>query len=148
MFDVGGGELLLIVVAILVLFGPKKIPEIASMIGQGMRKVRQAQDEFTQHMRDLSTDLERDSPMPSPASIAPVVHNINALPEAEILSSEAETPTEAAPKDDSSSSSMDQSTPLDASAPFKDLNPRDQQSDNDQPVQQVRIQAAPGNVSR
>ena len=58
MFDVGGGEILLIVLAILLLFGPKKIPEIASMVGNGMRKVRKAQDEFTQHLRDLSTELE------------------------------------------------------------------------------------------
>lgn len=58
MFDVGGGEILLIVLAILLLFGPRKIPEIASMVGNGMRKVRRAQDEFTTHLRDISTQLE------------------------------------------------------------------------------------------
>lgn len=58
MFDVGGGEILLIVLAILLLFGPRKIPEIASMVGNGMRKVRKAQDDFTQHLRDMSTELE------------------------------------------------------------------------------------------
>ena len=58
MFDVGGGEILLIVLAILLLFGPRKIPEIASMVGNGMRKVRRAQDEFTSHLRDISTQLE------------------------------------------------------------------------------------------
>jgi len=59
MFDVGGGEILLIVLAILLLFGPRKIPEIASMVGNGMRKVRRAQEDFTQHLRDLSTELEQ-----------------------------------------------------------------------------------------
>ena len=58
MFDVGGGEILLIVLAILLLFGPRKIPEIASMVGNGMRKIRSAQDEFTSHLRDISTQLE------------------------------------------------------------------------------------------
>ena len=59
MFDVGGGEILLIVLAILLLFGPRKIPEIATMVGNGMRKVRRAQEDFTQHLRDLSTELEQ-----------------------------------------------------------------------------------------
>src|SRR5689334_238874 len=76
MFDVGGGELLMIVLAILVLFGPKKIPEVASMVGKGMRKVRQAQDDFTQHMRDLSTDLEK---------VSDVKTAVQQLPEAEVV---------------------------------------------------------------
>ncbi len=89
MFDVGGGELLLIVVAILVLFGPKKIPEVASMIGKGMRKVRQAQDEFTQHMRDLSTDLEHVGPRSSPiaGSLQPNLSPVESLPEAFVVAS-------------------------------------------------------------
>lgn len=61
MFDVGGGELLLIVLVVLLLFGPNKIPEIASMVGKGIRKVREAQNEITQHVRDISTDMERST---------------------------------------------------------------------------------------
>jgi sec-independent protein translocase protein TatA len=61
MFDVGGGELLLIILVIILLFGPNKLPEIASMVGKGMRKVREAQDEITQHVRDISTDMERST---------------------------------------------------------------------------------------
>lgn len=34
------GEMLLIAVAILVLFGPKKLPQIARDLGQGIRKMR------------------------------------------------------------------------------------------------------------
>lgn len=44
MFDVGGGELILIVLAIIILFGPKKIPELMNMFGKGYRHVRSAQD--------------------------------------------------------------------------------------------------------
>lgn len=60
MFDVGGGELMLIIFAVLLLFGPKKIPEVAQMIGKGVRKFREAQDEFTQHIRDISTQVESE----------------------------------------------------------------------------------------
>ncbi len=81
MFDVGGGELLLIVMAVLVLFGPKKIPEVASMVGKGMRKVRQAQDEFTQHLRDLSTELEKETDVSHIVNPA-----IESLPEATVVS--------------------------------------------------------------
>lgn len=57
MFDVGGGELVLIVLAIIVLFGPKKIPEIAQMVGKGMQKVRQAQSQFQSHVNDFKSDI-------------------------------------------------------------------------------------------
>lgn len=59
MFDVGGGELLLIVFAILLLFGPKKIPEIAQMIGKGMQKVKQAQAQFQSQINDIQTEIPK-----------------------------------------------------------------------------------------
>ncbi|MFM7157718.1 MAG: twin-arginine translocase TatA/TatE family subunit, partial [Bacteroidota bacterium] len=45
MFDIGGAEFLLIGLAILMLFGPKKIPEIMQAIGKGIRYFRQAQED-------------------------------------------------------------------------------------------------------
>jgi len=58
MFDVGGGELLLILFAALLLFGPKKIPEIAQMVGKGMQKVRQAQAQLQSQMTELQTEIK------------------------------------------------------------------------------------------
>lgn len=57
MFDVGGGELLLIVLAVIVLFGPQKLPEIAQMFGKGMRKVREAQSQFTKQMNTIKSEI-------------------------------------------------------------------------------------------
>lgn len=57
MFDVGGGELILIVLAIIVLFGPKKIPEIAQMVGIGMRQFRAAQKEFTEQINTVKQEV-------------------------------------------------------------------------------------------
>ena len=39
------GEMLLIAVAIVVLFGPDKLPQIARDLGQGVRKMRGAMDD-------------------------------------------------------------------------------------------------------
>lgn len=40
--NVGGGEIILILLVILIFFGPKKIPELASSLGKGIRKFNDA----------------------------------------------------------------------------------------------------------
>ncbi|QDP86306.1 twin-arginine translocase TatA/TatE family subunit [Chryseobacterium sp. SNU WT5] len=52
------GEMLLIAVAIVVLFGPDKLPQIARDLGQGVRKMRGA-------MEDVKTEIlkETDNPI-------------------------------------------------------------------------------------
>jgi sec-independent protein translocase protein TatA len=76
MFDVGGAELIVIVLAIIMLFGPKSIPKFMQQIGRGVRQFRKAQDELTQQIRDISADaaiqdaLSMDSP-PAPITVRP-----------------------------------------------------------------------------
>lgn len=51
MFDsIGGGEIMLILLAILVLFGPKRIPDLAQSLGKGMREFRKAQQELQNNL--------------------------------------------------------------------------------------------------
>lgn len=50
--NIGFSELLFIVIAIVVFFGPKKIPEIARMIGKASTQVKNA-------MRDVESELKR-----------------------------------------------------------------------------------------
>lgn len=52
------GEMLLIAIAIVVLFGPDKLPQIARDLGQGVRKMRGA-------MEDVKTEIlkETDNPV-------------------------------------------------------------------------------------
>ena len=59
MFDLGGGELLLILVAVLILFGPKKLPELAQGLGKGLRQFKQAQQEFTDQINNAFTEEQR-----------------------------------------------------------------------------------------
>ncbi|SEG58907.1 sec-independent protein translocase protein TatB [Halpernia humi] len=51
------GEMLMIVLAIVVLFGPDKIPEIARGLGEGVRKMRGA-------VEDIKTDIMKETDNP------------------------------------------------------------------------------------
>lgn len=70
---VGTGELLVIFVAVLLLFGPKRLPEIARMIGKAMAELRRASNEF----RAQVMAIEDEAPRPPLARVsqnaAPVV---------------------------------------------------------------------------
>ena len=44
LFNLGGGEILLIVLAVLLLFGGKKIPELMKGIGKGVKSFRDGMD--------------------------------------------------------------------------------------------------------
>lgn len=60
MFDVGGGELLLIILAIIILFGPEKIPEFSRMINKGIRKIREAQNQFQSEITNITREINAD----------------------------------------------------------------------------------------
>ncbi|HOI30267.1 MAG TPA: twin-arginine translocase TatA/TatE family subunit [Melioribacteraceae bacterium] len=49
--NLGATEIILIVLAILILFGAKKIPELAQGVGKGMR-------EFKKAMREVEDDIK------------------------------------------------------------------------------------------
>ena len=51
--NLGAWEIVLIVLAILILFGAKKIPELAQGIGKGMK-------EFKKAVRDVEDDMQLD----------------------------------------------------------------------------------------
>ncbi|MHC2991989.1 preprotein translocase subunit TatA [Pontibacter sp. HJ8] len=50
--DIGGSEMVLIMFAILLLFGAKRIPELARSLGRGIR-------EFKDATREIRNDLEK-----------------------------------------------------------------------------------------
>lgn len=49
---IGGGELLLMLLVVLVLFGAKKIPELARGLGKGIREFRDATKEVEKAIED------------------------------------------------------------------------------------------------
>ncbi len=83
-----GGELVLVMVVILVLFGAKKIPEFAKGLGKGINEFKKASSEVTNEIQHAM-----DTPPPAPAKpVAP------AAPVQETVSTTAATQTPPAPK--------------------------------------------------
>ncbi len=64
---IGGWELVLILVVVLILFGAKKLPELAKGLGQGIKEFKKASSEVT-------TELQRamdEEPPPPPRRTPP-----------------------------------------------------------------------------
>ncbi len=46
MFNIGPGELVVILLLALILLGPEKLPEVARTLGKGMKELRRASDDL------------------------------------------------------------------------------------------------------
>ena len=57
---VGGSEILLILLAILVLFGADKLPEFARGIGKGMREFKKATDDIKREITDSTSGIKNE----------------------------------------------------------------------------------------
>jgi len=51
--NLGGGEVLLIFLVILIFFGPKKIPELATSLGKGLRKFKDAKEGLEDQLKTV-----------------------------------------------------------------------------------------------
>lgn len=58
-----GGELIIVLVAILVLFGSKKIPEFAKGLGQGIKEFKKASSDVTSEFHNA---MNQETPPPPP----------------------------------------------------------------------------------
>jgi sec-independent protein translocase protein TatA len=59
-FDIGGGELFLIMMFILVFFGSKKIPELARGLGKGIREFKDASDGIRKEIQKEADKIQKD----------------------------------------------------------------------------------------
>lgn len=67
--QIGMSELLVILVIVLLVFGPKKLPELARGIGKAMNEFKRAADDVKQ---ELQIDYDRPArPKPNPQTISP-----------------------------------------------------------------------------
>ena len=64
MFNIGPQELILILVLALIIFGPKRLPEMGKNIGKGLREIRQASAGIKS---DLKSVLDEPAPRQTPA---------------------------------------------------------------------------------
>ena len=55
-FGLGGWEVVLILAVVLILFGAKKLPELAKGLGQGIREFKKASNEITNELQRAGED--------------------------------------------------------------------------------------------
>jgi len=57
---IGGPEIAVVVLVVLLLFGSKKIPDFARMMGKGMREFRRATEEIKKEISEGTKDINDD----------------------------------------------------------------------------------------
>lgn len=72
--NMGGYEILLIILVILIFFGAKKIPELARGMGRGIREFKDATREITSELED---SVNNDKPATSKAKNNTTTANTN-----------------------------------------------------------------------
>jgi len=65
----GPGELIVIFLVVLVLFGPKRLPQVARMLGRALDELRRASHDFRRQVMDI--EQEPGDEKPHPESLPP-----------------------------------------------------------------------------
>ena len=68
-FNLGGAEIILILALVLILFGAKKLPELAKGLGSGIREFKKATSNVSEGMPPASTTTNVVQPSPTDANI-------------------------------------------------------------------------------
>ncbi len=58
LFGISGGEILILFLLILILFGPKRIPEIARTLGKGINEIKKVQRDINAEIHKYSDEIE------------------------------------------------------------------------------------------
>ena len=74
LFNLGGGEIILILAIVLILFGAKRLPELAKGLGQGIREFKRA----THHASEGLREAIAENPPSTPGRLAPATTPSNA----------------------------------------------------------------------
>jgi len=89
--NIGAPELLMILVVALIVFGPKKLPELGKSLGSGLREFRRS----TQGLKEELEGSLREppaAPTPSPAASQTILAQVDAPP---VTHSQTPVPAEA-----------------------------------------------------
>ena len=57
---IGGPEIIIVLLFIVIFFGSKKIPELAKGLGKAMREVKDASNDIKKEIRDSSKSINDD----------------------------------------------------------------------------------------
>lgn len=79
--NIGGQEIFLVLLIILLLFGAKKLPELARGMGSALKEFQKAKDEFSDELH--KTDVAKGQPdVRSPEATVPRIESAAAAPSA------------------------------------------------------------------
>jgi sec-independent protein translocase protein TatA len=67
----GPSEWMLILIIVLVLFGAKKLPELARSLGQSMNEFRKAREEFDKELQQAGQDVKAQPQSAQPQNTQP-----------------------------------------------------------------------------
>ena len=73
MNNIGGTELLLILVVALIVLGPRRLPEIGESVGRALRRFRRASRDIRDEI-DIMSDIDDDRPRRSAADLPGRAH--------------------------------------------------------------------------
>ncbi len=82
MFDVGGGELILLFVIALLVLGPQRLPKVAAELGKWVGRARRTASELRRQLeREIElSEIERPPPPPPPPAPPPAQTDPTPLP--------------------------------------------------------------------
>ena len=64
--SIGMPELILIFIVALIVFGPKKLPEIGKSLGKGLAEFKRASDDLRQNIQKEVNSLEQEARLETP----------------------------------------------------------------------------------
>jgi sec-independent protein translocase protein TatA len=88
-FNLGGGEIILILAVVLIMFGAKKLPELAKGLGQGIKEFKKATREVTDEMQNAMDD---NAPPANPPRRIPPAATVASESERPVASTSTPTP--------------------------------------------------------
>jgi sec-independent protein translocase protein TatA len=69
--SIGMPELILIFIVALIVFGPKKLPEIGKSLGKGLAEFKKASDDFKQSIQREVDGLKEEAKIEPPVAAVP-----------------------------------------------------------------------------
>jgi sec-independent protein translocase protein TatB len=81
MFNLGGSEVIVILLIALIVLGPEKLPDAARKVGNVMGELRRMSTGFQQEFRDAVDDVVKDKPAAPDPAATPAEAKLEAVPD-------------------------------------------------------------------